>query len=304
MTIRYMKIFLAVCECGNNMTKAAERLNMAQPAVSLAISELERYYGVRLFDRISRRLYITEAGKQFQEYASRISVLFDDMEKGLRNWDSFGILRVGSSITIGSQFLPSYVEAYAAQYPDVDVRVEIGPSDQIEQKLLTNRLDLALVEGDVHSEGLVSEAYMEDALTVIAPAREPYLSKQVLTIDEFRTQRFLLREQGSGTRDVFDHAIHAAGFSVTPAWEGMSTTALVNAVIKGLGIAVLPIRMVMGPMKKGLVYSLSVEGLEFKRFFRIVHHRDKYLTPFAQAFIELCKNFELDYPLPKYNGLF
>lgn len=304
MTVRHMKVFLAVCESGNNTTKAAERLNMTQPAVSLAISELERYYGVQLFDRIARRLYITEAGKAFQEYALRISSLFDDMEKGLRNWDSFGVLRVGGSITIGSQFMPSYVEAYSTAYPEVDVRVEIGPSDQIERHLMSNELDLALIEGVVHSENLIAEEYMEDSLVIIAPAKAPFQPGRTLTMDEFRKQRFLLREFGSGTRDLFDHVIHAAGFSITPVWEAMSTTALVNAVIRGLGIAVLPTRMVSGPIKKGLVHALSVQGLEFKRHFSVVHHKDKFLTPFAKAFIELCKNYELDYPLPKYNDLF
>ena len=89
MTIRHVHIFLSVCECGNNLTKAAEKLYMAQPAVTLAIKEIEKYYGVNLFDRIGKRLYITEAGKQFREYAIRISTLFDDMEKGLKDWDSF-----------------------------------------------------------------------------------------------------------------------------------------------------------------------------------------------------------------------
>ena len=112
MTLRHIKIFLAVCDCDCNTTKAAEELFMTQPAVSLAIKELEQYYGVVLFDRIGRRLRISEAGLHFKEYAVPISALFDDMEKGMRNWDAFGVLRVGASITIGAQFLPGYVRAF------------------------------------------------------------------------------------------------------------------------------------------------------------------------------------------------
>lgn len=303
MTIRHIRIFLSVCECENNITKAAEKLYMAQPAVSLAISDLEKYYGVKLFDRISRRLYLTEAGKQFQQYALRISALFNDMEKRLRNWDSFGILRIGASITIGSQFMPSYVEAFSAQHPNVDVHVRIGPSDQLEHQLMNNKLDLALLEGPVHTEELVSEEYMEDSLTVICSAHTPFYPGQILTQDEFLRQRFLLREKGSGTRDVFEDVMSDSGLSVTPVWEGMSTTALVNAVIHGIGITVVPRRMVSAPLEKGLVYALHVHGLEFKRRFRIVYHKDKYLPSSALDFIQLCKNFELDYPLPKYSGL-
>ena len=101
------------------------------PAVSLAIRELEEYYGVVLFDRVGRRLRLTAAGTRFGEYAGCILAMFDDMEKGMRNWDAFGLLRVGSSITIGSQFLPYYVNAFYARHPGTEVKVLVGPSDQL-----------------------------------------------------------------------------------------------------------------------------------------------------------------------------
>ncbi|MBS6646858.1 MAG: LysR family transcriptional regulator [Clostridiaceae bacterium] len=304
MTIRHVHIFLSVCECGNNLTKAAEKLYMAQPAVTLAIKEIEKYYGVNLFDRIGKRLYITEAGKQFREYAVRISTLFDDMEKGLKDWDSFGIMRIGASITIGSQFMANYVEAFSKINPNLDIRVLIDTSDVLEQKLLNNELDFALNESSVHQENLIAEPYMEDTLAVICPARQPFYPGQVMTKEEFQRHRFLLREQGSGTREVFDQVMAANNMVIKPMWEAMSTTALVNAVIHGLGIAVVPRRMVSGPLGKGLVYIADVEGIEFKRWFYIVYHRDKLLSKSVQSFMNLCKCYELDYPLPKYNGLF
>lgn len=104
MTIRHMIIFRTVCENGYHFTKAAEVLHMTQPAVSPAIKELEQYYGVQLFNRIGRRLQITDAGQHFLQYAIHISDLFSDMETGLRDWNSKGILRIGASITIGSRF--------------------------------------------------------------------------------------------------------------------------------------------------------------------------------------------------------
>ena len=106
MTVRHMKIFKTVCECGCSITKAAEKLNMTQPAVSLAVSELENYYGIKLFDRISRRLYLSEAGKMFLEYANTITLTFDDMEKRIRSWEKTGVVRVGASISIGAMLMP------------------------------------------------------------------------------------------------------------------------------------------------------------------------------------------------------
>lgn len=298
MTIRHMKIFLSVCANGYNTTKAAETMHMTQPAVSLAIRELEQYYGITLFDRIGRRLKITEAGYRFWEYASHISSLFDDMEKGMRDWDSFGLLRVGASITIGSQFLPSYVKAFSSKYPGTEVRAMVAPTNELEQKVLKNELDFALVEGIPLSPSLVSEAYMDDFLTVICPVYSKFRDKQTITIDEFRQQKFLLREPESGTREVFERVVESAGFTVSPIWEAMSTTALINAVINDLGIAVLPHRLVKDPIERGLVTAVQVEGLDFSRKFNIVYHKEKFLTTSAKAFLDLCRNFEADYPLP------
>ena len=304
MTIRHLTIFLAVCDSGFNTTKAAELLHMSQPAVSLAIKELEQYYGIALFERMGRRLQITPAGQQFREYASHIKATFDDMEKGMRNWDTFGLLRVGASITIGSQFLPSYVKAFYSQHPGTQVRAVIEPAEMLEQKLLNNELDFALIEGVCHTAAFVAEEYMEDRLTVICPIESGYRPGQIISMDEFQRQKFLLREKGSSTREVFDRAAEQAGFSVIPVWEAMSTTALVNAVINGLGIAVLPHRMIIGPLERGLVTAVQVQGMDFRRKFQIIYHQKKFLTSSAKAFLELCRNYEMDYPLPRYNGLY
>ena len=304
MTIRHMLIFRSICENGYNSTKAAEVLHMTQPAVSLAIKELEQYYGVHLFDRIGRRLQITDVGRHFLQYAIHISDLFTDMETGLRDWDSKGILRIGASITIGSQFLPSYVKAFFQICPGIDVRVTIEQSERLEQKLLSNELDFALIEGIAHDSNIVSESYMEDHLSVICGVDKGWIQGQTISIEEFQKQRFLLREKGSGTREVFDRVTTQAGIHVTPVWEAMSTTALVNAVINGLGIAVLPHRMILPALKQGLICTVKVDGLSFSRNFHIIHHKDKFLTASAKQFISLCKEYESDYPLPNYNGLY
>ena len=304
MTIRHMIIFRTVCETGYNSTKAAEILHMTQPAVSLAIKELEQYYGVRLFDRIGRRLQITDAGQHFLQYAIHISDLFSDMETGLRDWDSKGILRIGASITIGSQFLPSYVKAFSELCPGIDVRAIVDQSERLEQKILKNELDFALIEGVAHDPNIVSEPYMEDYLSIICSADKGWSQGQVISLEEFQKQRFLLREKGSGTREVFDHVTAQAGIHIIPVWEAMSTTALVNATINGLGISVLPHRMILPALRQGLICSVKADGLRFSRHFYNIHHKDKFLTASAKRFIALCRDYETDYPLPDYNGLY
>lgn len=303
MTLRHIRIFLALCEHDCNTTRAAEALHMTQPAVSLALRELEAHYGVVLFDRIGRRLRITAAGERFASYASRIAALFDDMERQLRGWDRCGLLRVGASITIGSQFLPSYVKRFCALHPGAEIQAMVAPSELLEQQLMDNLLDLALMEGVPHVSALRSEEYMEDRLVVIVPGDGSFRPGQHLSQAEFRRQKFLLRERGSGTREEFERVTERAGFTVSPTWEATSTTALVNAVISGLGIAVLPYRMVSAPLERGLVFAVTVEGLDFRRKFRIVYHRDKFLTTQARDFIALCRSCEEAASPPQYPGL-
>ena len=289
MTLRHMIIFRTVCESDYNSTKAAEQLHVTQPAISLAIKELEQYYGVRLFDRIGRRLKITDTGKLFLQYAIHITDLFDDMETGLRDWDSKGILRVGASITIGSQFMPGYVKAYSEICPGIDVRVVVEQSDTLEHKILTNALDFALIEGIPRDPRIIAEAYMQDQLSVLCSADKGWKQGQTISRQEFKKQRFLLREKGSGTRDVFDRVTAQAGIHITPAWEAMSTSTLINAAITGLGIAVLPSRMIQPALDSGQIITVNVEGLDFKRNFYIIRHKDKFLMPSAEKFIALCK---------------
>lgn len=289
MTLRHMIIFRTVYESDCNSTKAAERLHMTQPAISLAIKELEQYYGVRLFDRIGRRLKITDSGMLFLQYAIHITDLFEDMETGLRDWDSKGILRVGASITIGSQFLPGYVKAYAEICPGIDVRVVVEQSDSLEHKILTNALDFALIEGIPVDSRIVAETYMHDQLCVLCSPDKGWKQGQTITQEEFKKQRFLLREKGSGTRDVFDQVTARAGLHIVPAWEAMSTSTLINAAVTGLGIAVLPERMIQPALKSGRIITVNVENLDFRRSFYIIRHKDKFLMPAANKFISLCK---------------
>ena len=290
MTFRHLKIFVSLYENNFNPTKTAASMHMTQPAVSLAVKELEQYYGVALFDRIGNRLKITPAGLRFYEYSSHIIALFDEMDNSMKNWDLAGTIRVGSSITIGSQFLPAYVNSFQSRYPGTRVKAQIAPSKQLEQMILNNELDFALIEGSSHNPSFICEEYMEDHLTVICPANGQFQPGQEISIHEFCQQNFLLREHGSGTRETFENTIAAAGFSIEPIWEAVSTTALVNAVISGIGISILPHRMIADAIQQGQVIAVTVKGLEFKRKFNIIYHQKKFLTAAARSFIELCRS--------------
>lgn len=287
MTLRHLKIFLAVCE-QNSITKAAEKLYISQPAVSNSIIELEDYYEVKLFDRISKRLILTEAGKSVLEYATHIVSLFDEMESNIRDMDKMGKLNIGSSMTIGTKFMPEYVSRFKNLYPRTEIRVIIDSSDVIEKKIQRGELDFGLIESVVHLESIISETFMDDELAVICSSTHPLCNKSI-DIFKFIKEPFLLREKGSGTRELFDDVLTSQGYSIAPIWESTNTQALVNAVSNGLGISVLPYMLIKDDLASGKIGTFKTLGLNFRRKFRIIYHKNKYLTSAAKAFIDMCK---------------
>lgn len=285
MTLRHMKIFVAVCRNGS-VTAAGKELFLAQPSVSLAISELEEYYGVKLFDRISHRLHITDAGTQLLQYAEHIVQLFDEMEQGIKDWDSVGRLRVGASITVGSYYLPGHLKALSQKYPGLRMEARVDNSDAIEQAVVENALDVAVIEGVVHNKYLIQKPLRDDRLVFLCPKAHPFAGKE-LPIQSLRREAFLLREKGSAGREMFDELAAANGLEIAPAWQSVSTQALVQAVQAGLGISVLPYLLVKEPLERGEVAAFSVRGVSLHRNITAIYHKNKYLTQSARDFLAL-----------------
>lgn len=288
MTLRHIKIFVAVCETGS-ATAAGEKLFIAQPSISLAISELEDYYGVKLFDRLSKRLYITEAGKYFLEYASHIIKIFEEMETGIRNFDTQGIIRVGASITIGNYLLPKYVESFKKLHPKIEVQAIIANSDTIEENLMKNNIDLALIEGIIHSPYLKSMQFKEDELVLICGLSHPLAENDEIDLEEIKNEDFLLREKGSAGREICDGLFATNEIEINILWESTSTQAIVRAVSSGLGLSILPYLLVKDNIERGEVKVIKIKDISLKRNFSIIYHKNKFLTNSAKDFIAICK---------------
>lgn len=286
MTLRHLRIFVTVVQNDNNLTKSAKALLSSQPAISLAIREMEEYYGVKLFDRLGRRLYLTEAGRQCLVYARRILSLNVDMEESMKSWNSTGEIRVGASSTIGAYLMPAIAGVFHRRLTDVRLFVKTSVSRDLEKDLLVNDLDLALVEIPVHESTLQTERFMKDTLTVIAP---PEKENCPMSLDKLVRQPFLLREKGSGTRRIFDDALADKGYSVEPVWECGNTETLLQAVAQGAGFSVVPRIAAEEALSQGRVMSINVPEMELAQNFYIVTHRDKILTPAMKEFIETVK---------------
>lgn len=286
MTLRHLKIFVTVYH-ESSITKAAGLLHLAQPSVSLAVRELEDYYGIRLFDRMSRRIYPTDQARRFYDYALHITSLFDEMEKGIRSWDSLGSLRVGSSIALGAGYMPEAVKLFHTLYPAVKVSVLIKNSLSLEQAVLENRIDFAFIEGIPASRQISQIPFMDDRLCLICGPDHPLAAQDVIPVAQAAQYDFLLREEGSAGREIFESIMTLHGLTVLPAWESASTTAILRAVRQGLGITLLPWLQVCQELKEGLVHEIRLEGVDLSRRCSIIYHSNKYLTDSAKTFMKL-----------------
>lgn len=287
MTLRHLKIYVTVCETGST-TAAGEKLKIAQPSISLAISELENYYGIKLFDRIAKRLHITEAGKHFFEYATHIVALFEDMEKEIKNFDVVGVIRIGASVTIGNYLLPGYIKTFKQIHPQMDVKVIIDNTEKIQQYILANRIDIGLIEGVVHSPYLIEHQFRDDELVMICGNGHPFANEKDIEISRLANATFILREEGSAGREIFDSTMAAHGLKIIPAWESTSTQAIIRAVRADLGISVLPYLLVKDALIRKEISQFRIIGIQLNRKFSVIYHKNKYLTKSAKDFISLC----------------
>ncbi|MEG0403902.1 MAG: LysR family transcriptional regulator [Anaerorhabdus sp.] len=291
MTLRHLRIFVTVFQKGS-ITKAAEALHLAQPAVSLAIKELENYYGICLFDRLTRKIYPTEAARKLFDYAMPILVMFDEMEENIVNWEALGALRIGTTITIGNFILPQVIKLLKKKYPKTKVQVTINNSETIEKLLGDNEVDIALLEGRNHHKNKVTEIpFFTDELCLIVSKENPLSKRKSIQLKELEKADLLFRENGSAERQLITSLFTANNLVVNPIWESVSTKALVRAVKKDLGVSILPYLMIKDDLKEKDVVRVKIDDVNLVRNFMVIYNQNKYLTETAQAFIELCKDW-------------
>lgn len=284
-----MRIFVSVFQ-KNSITKAAQELHLAQPSVSLAVRELEDYYGIRLFDRIGRHIAPTECGKEFYRYAVHIVSLFNEMEKKMRNWDTFGTLRIGASITIGTHILPVLIHRYQDQFPDLMIEAKVSKSASVEDEIIHNGIDLGLIETQPSHPDLRAVPFMTDSMCAITAPDHPLASVKSISLAELSRFPFLMREKGSAGRKLLDAAFSLQQITVSPRWESTSTQALVKAVAEGLGVSVLPYLIVKKDIEEGTVRQIPLNQ-PIRRNLNVIYHKSKFLTDNMKSFIELCKKY-------------
>lgn len=287
MTLRHMKIMVAVYQQGS-VTKAAEVLHLSQPSVSLAIRELEEYYGVKLYMHIGRRISPTECGKVFYGYALHIVSLMGELDTHIRNWDNIGTVRIGSTITIGTYLLPKLIHRYQQEFPELHTEVQVCKARQVEQLLLDNQIDLGVIETQPEHSELKAVPFLHDELQAVVFPGSPLAAQDRVTIEELARYPFLMREPGSAGRKELDAYLALHQLQIRPSWESVSNQALIKAVAEGLGVAVLPKQLVQADAASGSVVSRPFRE-PMTRTLNIIYHPQKYLSESMRRFIALCE---------------
>ena len=283
MTIRHLKTFCAVCEEGG-ITRAAEKLCVAQPSVSQTIGELERYYGVSLFDRVGRRLVLTPEGERLRVKAQEAIASFSEFEEAARDTKARHIIRLGSSVPAGQLVLPRLIAAIEATLDRAECRAIADSAAAVEQLVEEGSLDFALVEGSV-SRALAAEAVFSDRLLAVCSAGMKI--KNTLSPSELVSLPLLLRRRGSASRDLLDERLSALGLKAQPKLSSSSNSVLLAAAREGLGVAVLPEALVAADLSAGRLKEVRIQGLELSRRWFAVRRQDKKFTPAQQQAYEL-----------------
>ena len=291
MTIRNLEIFKKVAELGN-MSAAAKKLYITQPSVSLAISEIEKEYDVKLFDRVGNHLRLTPTGQQLLIYASGIIQQYKEMELFLKDESNYSGIRIGATATVGHYLIAPLIQQLKAEMPGIQCEVTVASTGIIEERLLRSELDIGFVEGDIASPSLIVDPVLIDELTVICSNKHPFYPRKSISLQELTGEAFILREKGSGTRAKVESILRGNHISYQPLWSCYSFEAIKEAVIHNLGITIMSPRVVRRELASGELWACAIEDINLKRTFDLIYRQNKYFSPALERFIKICEKIK------------
>ena len=293
ITLKQLHIFVTVVQ-EKTLTAAAEKLFLSKPAVSMALSELEKQLGHKLFERKNNRLLMNEMGSALLpladeqiERSQAITRLFD-------NHHFQGQIRIGSSNTVGNHLLPILLAQFRESKDHHDQFMCIDNSTSIGERLKDYELDVALVEGLLIDKKLHIERWIKDEMVIVAPPDHPLMKKNNVTLNDLNKQPWILREKGSGTRDFFLSHIgrHLSHLNIT--LELSTTEAIINCSAAGLGLSCMSRTAARHALADKRLATLSID-IDMSRDLYLVWHKDKYQSPILKEFITHCQQWSLPF---------
>ena len=266
--------------------RAAEELHFSQPAVSAQIRQLEEALGVKLFEQIGRKTYLTDAGEQLHHYSQKIFSVIDETLETMEKLHSpdYGRLRVGADTTVGTYVIPGLLGKFHQSYPEVEISLAVVNRAVLVERIMNNQIDIAIVgrvPDDIH---VVIEPFLPNELVLVAAPFHRLAGRVEVPIQELEREHFLLREEGSGTRAAIENAMQTAEVPLHVSMHMGNNSAIKQGVAAGLGIALISRVALDMELETNRLVILDVEGFPIMRQWRIVHLKDKHLSAPALAF--------------------
>ncbi len=289
VTLRQLKVFDAVAR-NKSYTRAAKELFLSQPAVSMQIKQLEENLGLPLFEQLGKKIFLTEAGREFYVYSHSISEQLEEADavleelKGVRR----GRLVVAVAST-ANYFATRLLAAFSKRYGDITVSLDVTNRKSLLSQLEANQTDLVIMGRPPEEMDLVTESFMENPLVVIAPPDHPLARESNIPLGRLQQETFVVREQGSGTRIAMERFFSEQGVELTTGMEMSSNEAIKQAVEAGLGLGIVSIHTLELELETQRLAVLDAESFPIMRHWYVVYRRGKRLSPVAQAF----RNFVL-----------
>lgn len=291
MTLEQLRIFVAVAEL-EHMTRASQSLNLTQSATSAAIAALEARYATKLFNRIGRRIELTDAGRVFLVEARAVLARAAAAETVLSDFAglSRGSLSLAASQTVGNYWLPPLIHRYQSLHPGIRLSLRIGNTEQVAAWVIEGMADLGVIEGKLDEPALAIQPIADDELVLVVGNRHPWAKRRSVAPRDLRNTSWVLRERGSGTRAIFEEALAKFGLTAADldvALELPSNEAVRSAVAAGAGATVISKLVVAALLKAKALVALDLP-LQ-RRHFSILRHKERYLTESEREFYRLAK---------------
>ncbi len=274
-----------------SFTQAAVALGRSQPAVSAQIRQLEEAIGLELFEQVGRKVHLTDAGREVLTAVHRLFATIDEIDdlvadlKGTRR----GTLRVGAASTAGEYVVPSLLGAFRKAHPGIGVSLVVDNRAGVLRRLAENEIDLAIMGRVPPGADLEDEPVLPNPLVVVAAAAHPLARKRRIAFEALMDEVWLVREEGSGTRLALDRFLDERGLSPRERLVLSSNSAIKQAAIAGLGVAVIARAALDLELAARRLAVLDVEGFPLERQWHIVRLRQKRLPPAARAFAALIR---------------
>lgn len=290
MNLHHLAIFSTVAGTGS-LTASARKLHVSQPALSRELKAFENRLGVTLFERHAKGMRLTQAGEELNRYAVRLFELERSAEAAMREIAGAlrGRLTLGASNTIGTYVLPPVLAAYRRERPRVQISLFVGNTEQVSQGVDDMRFMLGFIEGPLHLRRLRSTVFHHDEIVPVAAPDHPLLARKALEVTDLSGEPLLMREHGSGTRELITAALQRHGVVQGETMEFDNTEALKRAAVYGGGITWLPRICMLNELEDGRLRELPLRELAITRPLMMVQRESAPMEPAAEAFLQLLK---------------